>query len=256
MDWENKDGIQAAVRIVSATTPDEALGLINRHNVAFIVIPSWDPQLDAFARLGLGQLQGSLIDGLHHWAVPPWLRPIPYPLPAIGGFDGQSVVLFEVVEEQDDPTLMSRLAAFFVEMGYLDLAGAVEHSLQRFPSDLGAIVGRAQVENARGEKAAFARTVETLVPRLSGTAENDLLWDRRVDLAVVLAQGQHIDQSRQEVRRCLADADAGRLRALSIGSLYHLEVLMKAFGLKIADPDLHQLALNLLPPDLRARITE
>jgi hypothetical protein len=220
------------------------------------VSPTWDSQLDAFARLGLGQIQGSLIDGLHHWAVPPWLRPVPYPLPAIGGFDGQSVFILEVIEEQEDATLMSRMAEFFVEMGSLDLAAAAEHALQRFPSDLSAVVARAQVETARGESASFGRTVESLLPRLTGEGERNLPWDRRVALAVVLAQGQHIDRSRLEMQRCVDDADDARLRALSIGSLYHLHVLMKAFGMKIADPRLQQLALDLLPPDLRKRIDE
>jgi len=256
MDWENRDGIQASVRIVSATTPDEALGLINRHGVAFIVIPSWDSQLDSFARLGLGQLQGSLIEGLHHWAVPPWLRPVPYPLPVIGGFEGQSVFVLEVTDEQDDATLMSRMAEFFVEMGNMDLAAAAEHALRRFPSDLGATVARAQVQAARAETATFGRTVESLLPRLSGEAERALAWDRRVALAVVLAQGQHLDRSRSEIRRCVDDVDEARLRSLPTGSLYHLQVLMRAFGMRIADPRLQRFASDLLPPDLRSRVEQ
>jgi hypothetical protein len=254
LDWENREGIQASVRIVSATTPEEALGLITRHGIAYIVIPSWDSQLDSFARIGLGQLQGSFIDGLRHWSLPPWLRPVPYPLPVIGGFEGQSVLVFEVTEDQDDATSMSRMTEFFVESGNLDLAASGEQALRRFPSDLGALVARAQVEVARGETDAFSRTAESLVPRLSGDAEHTLPWDRKIGLAVVLAQSQHLDQARAEIRRCLDEVDDAKLRSLPTGSLYHLQVLMGAFGMKIDNPSLQRLALDLLPTDLRNRL--
>jgi hypothetical protein len=254
LDWENREGIQASVRIVSATTPDEALGLVNRHNVSYIIIPSWDTQLDSFARMGLGQLQGSLIDGLHHWGLPVWLRPIPYLLPANGGMEGQSVFIAEVTDEQDDATLMGRMASFFIEMGNLDLAASVERALRRFPSDVGALVGRAQVQIARGEKEDFGHTVESLIPRLTGDSERNLPWDRRVDLAVVLAQARHLDQSRAELRRCLDEMDDTKLKSLGTGALYHLQVLAKVQGMRIADPKLHGLALALLPPDIRSRM--
>jgi hypothetical protein len=254
LDWENREGIQASVRIVSSTTADEALGLINRREVGYIVIPSWDSQLDSFARLGLGQLQGSFIDGLHHWSLPPWLRPVPYPLPVIGGFEGQSVLIFEVTEDQEDATSMSRLTEFFVESGNLDLAASGEQALRRFPSDLGALVARAQVQIARGETDAFGRTADSLLPRLSGEGERTLPWDRKVSLAVVLAQGQHLDQARAEMRRCLDEVDDAKLRSLPTGSLYHFQVLMRAFGMKIDAPALQRLALDLLPADLRNRL--
>ena len=82
LDLENQEGIQAAVRMVSATSFDEALDLFGRRNVTWVVIPSWDTQLDTFAQLGLGQIERSFINSLHHWSLPPWLRPVAYPLPA------------------------------------------------------------------------------------------------------------------------------------------------------------------------------
>jgi hypothetical protein len=253
LGWENRDGLQAAVRIASATTPEEALELIDRHGVTYIVIPSWDSQLDAFARLGLGQLKGSFVYRLHRWALPPWLRPVPYPLPIIGGFEGQSVTVLERTDEQDAATLMSRIAEYLVETDNLDLAASAGQELRRFPADLGALVARAQVQIARGESDAFAHTVDSLLPRLSGEEERTLAWDRRVRLAVVLAQGKHLDRARAELRRCLAEADGAKLRSLTTGSLYHLQVLGKVLGMEIADPRLRQLALDLLPPDLRNR---
>jgi len=56
------------------------------------------------------------------------------------------------------------------------------------------------------------------------------------------------------VRRCVSDVNEARLRSLSTGSLYDLLVMAHSFGLEIADPGLRELALDLLPGDLRNRI--
>jgi len=254
LDWENKEGVQASVRIVSATTADEAFDLITRHGVNYIVIPSWDPQLDGFAKMGLGQLEGSFIYGLHRWGLPPWLRPVPFPLPAIGGFEGQSIVVLEVTEEQDDVLLMSRIGEYFVESDNPQMASSAAQALRRYQSDLGALVARASIEQAQGEREAFSQTLESLMPLLAGEAERTLAFDRRVSLAVVLAQGQHLDRAREEVQRCFSEVSDANLRSLTTRSLYHLLVLGKAMGMGITDPGLRQLSLDLLPPDVRSRL--
>ncbi len=254
LDRENRDGLGAAVRIASASTPEEAQDLMSRRGIAFIVIPGWDSTLDVFARMGLGRIEGSFIDRLHRWELPPWLRPVPYILPAIGGLEGQSVVVFEVNEAQDDATAAGRLAEYFVEMDKLDLAATAAQTLRRFPSDLGALVARAQVANALGDAEGFAQAVNLLLSRLPTRAERALPWDRRVSLAVVLAVGKHMDLARAQVGKCLAEVDEEKLRSLSPGSLYHLEVLSKAAKQGIDDPRLRQLALDLLPQVLRNRL--
>jgi len=254
LGWENQAGLEAAVRIVSASTPEEAKELIDRRTITHIVIPSWDSYLDVYARMGMGQLDGTFLKTLHDWNLPLWLRPVPYQLPTIAGFEGQSVAILEVVEEQDNAAALSRIAEYFVEMGQLDLAASAGQALRRYPADLGALVARGQVETARGNATDFARTVELLKSRLSSGADRGLLWDRRVSLAVVLARARQMDLAREQVRRCLAEVDEAKLRWLTTGSLYRLQVLGKAFGLAIADQRLHELALDLLPPELRARL--
>ncbi|HET7536910.1 MAG TPA: hypothetical protein VFJ90_10680, partial [Candidatus Didemnitutus sp.] len=219
-----------------------------------IVMPSWDTYLDDFARSGLGQLEGSFIDRLHQWAIPPWLRPVPYQLPTLAGFENQSVVIFEVVEEQDPAVAASRLAEYFVEVGQLDRAANTAQALRRFPADLGAWVARAQVEIARGDEEALANSFKTLLPRLAAKGDRTLPWDRRVSLAVVLARGKHADLAREQVRRCVAEIDEAKLRSLTTGSLYRLMVLSKGLGIPITDEKLHALALELLPGDWRARL--
>jgi hypothetical protein len=253
--WENREGLAAAMRIVSASTPEEAKELISRRGITHIVIPSWDSYLDVYTQMGMGRLEGTFMNLLHQWKLPLWLRPIPYQLPVIAGFEGQSVTIFEVVgEEQDDATQLSRIAEYFVEMGQLDVAASVAQGLRRFPANLGALVARAQVELVRGDTAAFARSVEQLRSRLSNKGDRGLPWDQRVSLAVVLMRGKEPDLARVQVQRCLAEVDEAKLRSLSIGSLYRLQVLAKAYGLTIANSPLHDLALDLLPPDMQDRL--
>jgi hypothetical protein len=141
-------------------------------------------------------------------------------------------------------------------MGLLDRAASAGQALRRFPADLGALVARAQVEISRDDRASFDRTFESLLRRLSGGADRGLPWDRRVSLAVVLARNKRADLAREQVQRCLAEIDEAKVRSLNSGSLYRLQVLAKAYGLGITDQRLHQLALDLLPDDLRNRLAQ
>ena len=252
--WENQDGVGAAIRIVSASTPEEAKELVDRRGVTHFIIPSWDAYLDEYARIGMGQLDGTFMSRLHQWRLPPWLRPVAFQLPTIAGFEGETVRILQVVEDQDDAVALSRTAEYFLEMGQPDLAASVAQALRRFPADLGSLVARAQVEFARDETASFGRTVELLRSRLTANGDRSLPWDRRTSLAIVLAHAKQMDLAREQVQRCLAEVDEPRLRALDTGALYRLQVLGKAFGLAIADPRLHALALELLPVDMRSRL--
>ena len=250
--WENRDGLGSAVRIASASTPEEAQVLMGRHGVTHIIIPHWDPYMDVYAQLGGGRVEGTFIERLHRWILPPWLRPLAYLIPTIAGFEGQSVIVLEVVDEQDDATAASRLAKYFVDMGQLDLAARAGQALVHFPADLGALLARSEVALAEGDTVEFSRDVDTLLGRISGGSDRALPWDQRVDLAVVLAQAHHLDLAGERLRQCLDEADGNKLRSLSVNSLYHVEVLKRVLGFEIADPALREAALDLLPPDLRS----
>jgi tetratricopeptide (TPR) repeat protein len=201
----------------------------------------------------MGQIEGTFLQRVHNWRLPSWLRPVAYQLPTIAGFEGQAVTIFAVVENQDDATALSRISEYFIETGQLGQAAAVSQALRQFPANLGALVARAEVEFAQNDLAAFAQSVERLLPRMTGLNDRQLAWDRRVSLAVTLAQAKRMDLARTQLQRCLEKVDAAKLRSLSTGSLYRLQVLGKAFNLKIADPQLQALALDLLPPDMRQR---
>jgi hypothetical protein len=254
----NDDGLRAAVMIASATSLPEAQILIRARRIRYIVIPSWDPFFDEYARLYLVKAQSNrksiLIPELRRLVFPPWLRPLPCQILKIGGYEEESVLVVEVVDEQSPAVAMSRLAEYLLETGRLDQAASTGEALRRFPGDVGALAARCQVLSARGDPAALTQTLNSLLSRLSNGDDRFLPWDRRVSLAMVLARAGRGDLAREQVRRCLAELSEKKLRSLSTGSLYNLLVLSRSFGLVATDPKLRELSLDLLPGDLRSSL--
>ncbi|HTL67373.1 MAG TPA: hypothetical protein VL200_06915 [Lacunisphaera sp.] len=251
---ENKDGFFGSVRIAAASSADEAQAVAQSRQLNYIVVPSWDNFLDDYARLGSEQPDHTLMASLHRWLPPRWLQPVPYQLPAVNGFEGQSVAVFRVVDVQDNATALSHLAEYFVEMGMIDQALAVANTLERsFPTDFGAMVARAQVSEAAGDAPAARRALQEIDAALKRGDTDLLAWDRQVSLAIVLVQAKRIEAAREIVKSCLADADATRLRMLTTVSLHRLLVMSRGFHLEIADPKLQAFARQLLPAELRDR---
>jgi hypothetical protein len=255
-NWENRDGLSATFRIVNATRPDETQALVTQYGITHIVLPSWDTDLDNFARMGLKRPTDSFVYALHKTdgGIFNWLRALPYNLPAISGFEDQSVLVLAVGEEADAATVRSRLVEYLMEMHQVEAAANSSQALLRYPANLGALVALAQVQKARGEEDGFQKAFGSVVSNLSSGSDRSLPWDRRVSLAVVLALGNRNDLARIQVERCLREIDAEHIRSLTTGSLYHLLVLTKGYDLEIRDPALRELALSLLPGELRERL--
>lgn len=254
-NWENKDGLSAAFHIVTATQSDEARAVIAQRGVTYIVLPSWDADLDEYARRKLKNQADSFIYALRRTQgeIFGWLRPLPYELQPIAGLQGQPVLVFEVTDEADRATAQSRFVEYLIETRQLDRAAVAGRALLRYPADLGSLVALAQLAKALGDGEAFARAFGSVVSSLSRGSDRDLAWDRRVSLAVVLALGGRDDLSRAQLRGCIVDADASRIRFLTTESLYFFLVLGNRYGVEIPDPELRALALKLLPQKLRER---
>jgi hypothetical protein len=249
---ENSTGLNLSFRIASATSQDEALALVQRHQITHVVLASWDPTLEQVAELSGDKEQKSLVALLHQWRPPRWLKPIPYRMPQIPGFEGQSVVVFEVVELQDNSVALSHLAEYFVETDQPELAASAGAALKRlFPDDLGATIARVQTAAAMGDQRAANDAFKVLEHQLAGEGVQSLPWDRRVSLAVVLAEARRYDQARAQLEQCLAEMDEPRLRSLTTVSVYHFEQLIKEFGLPMPDSRLRELSRSLLPPEMR-----
>ncbi len=254
LNLANKPALEAAARIASATTPEEAQALIAKRGLTHIVMPTWDNYLEEYARLFTSRPENSFVYALKNWAMPPWLLPVPYQLPTVGGFENQAVLVFEVTEEQDAATAISRLAEYFLEMDQGQLAASAASALVNYPENLPALAALAQVDMARGDSTRFQARLKTLLAVYGASDEHDLSWDRRVSLAVVLMQGRQTEQARREMEICLNLMDETRLRTLTVGSLYRFQVLLRALNLRIEDTKLQSLAHSLLPEGLRARL--
>ncbi len=253
---DNHAGFGTALMISGANSMQDVQALVQAREIKYLVIPSWDPFFEEFGRLYLAaqfsNRKSYFVGELRRWNLPLWLRPVAYPMPVIPGFEKQSVLLFEVVDEQKPAVALSRLAEYFVETGDLDRAASVGEALRRFPGDVGAMAARVQVLNARSDSGGTTQTLDALLSRLSAGADRFLPWDRRVSLAIALARGERIEPAREQTRRCLAEIDEQKIRSLSTDALYGLLVLGQSFGLPMADARLHDLALALLPPDVRS----
>ena len=254
LSWENKDGLSVALRIVISSSREEAHALVLSRGVTHIIIPSWDPFFESYTRAASVQANELFLQSLRRWVVPMWLRPVPYQMPTIGGFENQSVTIFEVVDEQDPPAAMSRVTEYFIEMGEMDAARAAGEALRRYPADFSALVARAQLEAALTDANAFRATLQSMLQRLDARGDRLLPWDRRVSLAIVLARGQQLDRARAQAERCLEHLNEERLRSLTPYSLLHFQILLRAVERPIADPALRALALDLLPPELRRQL--
>ncbi len=251
----NQDGLTLAVRLASVTSVDEAQALVLRRSIKYLILPSWDETLDQFAKLGAQASDRTLVALLRQWLPPRWLRAVPYQMPVIPGLENDSLAVFEVVEPQENAVALSRLAEYFVETGRLELAAAVGDSLaQSFAADAGALVARAQVALARGESKTLARILPELLPAIAEGKDEDLPWERRANLAIVLAQVKRTDLARAQAEFCLKEADLERLRSLGPVSLFRLLTLARALRLDFAEPDLHGAALELLPEEYRAQL--
>lgn len=252
---ENRDGLSLSLRIAGATSQDEAFALVQRRQITHIVLASWDPALERLAELNGDQEKKSLVALLHRWLPPRWLRPVPYRMPEVSGFEGQSVVVFEVVELQDDSVALSNLAEYFIETGQTELAASAGAALARlYPDDLGAAVARVEAAAATRDQKAANDAFKVLQNQLAAGAAQSLPWDRRVSLAIVLTEAKQHDQARAQLEQCLAEMDEPRLRSLTTVTLYRCQLLIKAFGLTIPDQRLQALSQSLLPPEMRGKL--
>lgn len=252
--WENRDGLAATVQIVTAQTGEEAQARLQERGVTHLALPTWDHDLEQFAKWTLNDANDAFITAVRNWSLPSWLRPLPYQIPAVPGFENEAIVILQVTDENNRAIALARMLEFFLETERADYADAAGEALRRFPADINALVALAQLEKARGQGAAFAQTLATLLASVTGGADRGLPWDRRVSLAIALAQGERHDLAREQIKRCLERVDAARIRSLTSGALFRLQVLAQAYDFPIADPALRAEARRLVPREWRERL--
>ena len=255
---DNDAAVEATLRIAGAGSVQEARLLLQGRAIRYLVLPSWDSFFEDYARLFQNKNNARwnefLISALHDWRLPPWLRPLPYETPLIGGMEHPSVQIFEVVGDQSPAVAAGRLAECLIAIGEKERAARSVGALRQFPADVGALAAEAQVMAALGEMKGFNQAVESLLLRLKGGADRYLPWDRRVSVAIVLARAKHPELARVQVQQCVAGFDELKAGSLSTDSLYNLLGLARTYNLPFANPQARTWSLQLLSPELRARV--
>lgn len=251
---ENADGLALSLRISGSNLQDEAHAMIQSRKVSFVALTSWDTFVDDYVRATQKEPQSALVSALRQWLAPRWLRPIAYPMPQVPGLGDQAVHLYEVVEVQDHPVALGRLAEYFTEIGRLDEAVAVARTLEEhFADDLGGLVARAQVAVAINDADGFRDVMRAALPLLEETRVDALPFDRRAALALALVQGERFDLARDLVERWMPEFDESAVLQLSPATLFRYLGLLKA--LQVSIPAAAETrARALLPPDARAHL--
>ena len=121
-----------------------------------------------------------------------------------------------------------------------------------FPEDLGATIARVEVAAATRDQRTANEAFKVLQSQLTEQAALSLPWDRRVSLAIVLAEAKHYDEAKKQMEQCLAEIDEPRLRSLTTLSLYRSQQLMKGLGLTFSDQRMQELSRSLLPSEMRS----
>ncbi len=255
---DNDAAVQATLKIATAGSMQEAKLLLQGRSVRYLVLPSWDSFFEDYARFFPNKNESAwnefFVASLKRWRLPPWLRPLPYETPEIGGLGQQAVQIFEIVDDQKPAVAAGRLVECLLTVGDNERAAAAVSELKKFPADVGALAAEAQVMVARNDHAGFERAMESLQLRLKGGADRYLPWDRRVSVAIVLARARQPELARAQVQQCAAAFDEEKAGSLSTGSLYNLLGLARAFGVQIPNASAREWSLKLLPPEMRTKL--
>ena len=255
---DNQPALATTLKIAGAGSVEEVRQLLEERRIRYVVLPSWDAFFDDYHRLYAARngtpWREFFLPALRDWRMSPWMRALPYVAPAIAGFPQYAMQVFEIGEAQTPAVSASRLTECLIALGQSELLPRAIAVLGRFPADVGALTARAQAEFALNGTRPEAATVAMLVRRVKAGGDRYLPWDRRVSLAIVLVRSEQVDLARQEVDRCLEQIDADQLPSMPPGEIYNFLVLVRAFGREITDASVRARMLELLTPELRARL--
>lgn len=252
----NQAGLAAATHILFSSSQDEAQASVQRRQIAFIVLATWDPSFtEAAQRSGL-QPEKMLLGLLQNWRPPRWLRPIAYPMPQIAGFENERVTVFEVVDVQENVVALSHLAEYFTETDQLDAASAVAHALETyFTDDLGAAVARIEVAAARGQPMVDSSAWANVNAHLTDGTPDTLPWDRRIALVAILAQSKRLDDAKTQLDASMHDVDETLLRTLSPRALFRFQSLLHVLHVE-EPPAMREAALRRMPDEMKRALEQ
>ena len=261
--WENLEGLQAMADLFGAPSEEQARALIDQRGITHLVVFSWDPFVEEYARLARGLRADEpppadafavrlVRDFFEQHSLPRWLRPLPYALPPDAAFRGQWVLIFEVAPEQTEDVARVRVAQFLVDKRmFAEAESQLRLALERDPRSLPAAIALAALQSARGRRDEFAATMERVRAGLDHADALEL--DDRVALARVLTLAGDTAAAAEQIDAALALADEASLRRLRRGALRDLLELADELQVSASRPEAVRAAAALLPAGARPR---
>ncbi|MFA5256818.1 MAG: hypothetical protein WC360_01595 [Opitutales bacterium] len=119
--WENIEGLKRAADIYSASDEQEALRLLRKAEVRYLIVTSWDRFEAKYVKMakvmnaGFGG-KSYLRDAIMNARPPAWLRPLPIYLPSSKEMDKEQLLVFEVVPERTEAQALQQYCELLVDM--------------------------------------------------------------------------------------------------------------------------------------------
>lgn len=156
--WENNEGLQAAARILSARSEEEAAKLIKARGVTHIAILSEENFISQYFELLNPKASAEDLKkcfGYRLFAeklVPTWLRMIPYKVPDDLGALKIQVLLFQVAFDQSPADALYHIAMSKVAVGQVSEAERdFDTLIERSPDSFQPYLRKAELLFSRGE---------------------------------------------------------------------------------------------------------
>ncbi len=254
--WENNDGLHTAARLYAARDDAAARAIVEQNHITHLVVVTWDGFEGIYTRL-IRKLPAeasippdAFIARLLPAAIPPpWLRVVPFKLPANPAFEGAQIRIYEVTPGQSPAEAAAHAADAALDRGDTEAAAKLLPELGKFRDDLRPLVARARILFQRSDSVEFAHAVEEIVARLPQARALPL--EDHVHLVTVLAMASRFEPAGEELGATLKKMNEAALRQLPAGTLVELLSLSEVSGQRWPDERLHEFARELVPPALR-----
>lgn len=272
--WENAEGLRQSARLFGApliestgVQQDSAYALVRRLGVTHVVLYSWNAFATEYARLALGLRGGATptvaeqkrIDEsfglrLMQGAIPTWLRPLPYRVPAVAGSDASWALVLEVAPNQSPEEAATYSAQYCLAMNDEDTAvQQLGIALDARPAYVPALVTLARIQAANPRRGDYRTTLQRL-QRALGDRDTVALEDR-IGLATLYVTTGDTAAGRAMVRRAIEQANELAIRRLPWDyTAANFIVLARQLGLMDLRPDIMELVLRTLDPSVRTQL--
>jgi hypothetical protein len=272
--WENREGLMESARLFgapmteqTATQNDSAFAHIRRLGVTHVVLYSWNAFATEFARLAIGlgdksapqpqlgqRTDQSFGSQLIRGAIPGWLRPLPYRVPAIAGYENPWVLVLEVAPDRPPEEVATHSAQYCLAMD--DVATAIQQlgiALDANAAYVPALILLGRVQAGHPEHGDVRSTVSRIRSALGSDGAMPL--EDRISLASLYVTLADTAAGRVAMIRAVDDATETEVRRLPWDyTAANFFMLARQFGLAERRPEIMNLVFRTLDPSVQVHI--